>query len=526
MKKGLVIGLVVLLAAGGIAFAAMRIWAGAVSDEAVDLVPADASLYFNAFLNPSRTQKRALRDLLEKFDKAPTPDEATDALADVINQALADTGLTFQDDIDPWLGRQVAVFATDVSDDTPTAAALVATENVDGTKKMIDKLDESEGENPEHKTYEGVDYDLYPEDANNDRVASGFVKNFWVIGSESGFEAVVDASTGDSLGESDRYDDATGVVSDDHLALFYVDPQQILEQASASGEVSPEEIDALEAFPGINLSEPTAGILYARADGLVLEVASRNTDTNSALIENLDESGLLPELPAESWLAIGTSEVGQVASELLQVVDEQQPGTLENIDAQLTAQTGLSLQDDILEWMGDAGLFVEGTGLVTLDGGIVIESKDPQQSEATIETLGRLAQDQGAPVSPVDIGGLSGFAISNPPELPQPINIVAGGDRVVIAYGDNATEQAIDASETLAGSEAFERAADALGDDFNPSFYLEVPAVVTLIEGFLPVDDPTYQEDVKPWIDPLTHIVAGSKLQGDTLVQRVVIGAE
>src|SRR5688572_6037446 len=101
MKKGLLIGLVVLLAGGGLAFAAMRFWTGPVSDEAIDLVPEDAAIYFNAFLNPSRDQKRALRDLLEKFEKAPTPDEATDELADLINQGLEDVGLTFQEDIDP-----------------------------------------------------------------------------------------------------------------------------------------------------------------------------------------------------------------------------------------------------------------------------------------------------------------------------------------------------------------------------------------------------------------------------------------
>jgi hypothetical protein len=126
----------------------------------------------------------------------------------------------------------------------------------------------------------------------------------------------------------------------------------------------------------------------------------------------------------------------------------------------------------------------------------------------------------------VEIEGLSGFAITNTPELPQPVNIVAGGDRVVIGYGDEATAEAIRADNPLAESEPFQAAGEALGGDFNTSFYLEMPAVVTLLEGFIPVDDPTYREDVKPWIDPLTHIVAGSKLDGETLVQKVVIGAE
>jgi hypothetical protein len=526
MKRGLLVGLVLLVAAGGIAFAAMRFWAGPVSDEAITLVPEDASIYFNAFLNPSRNQKRALRDLLEKFEKAPTPDEATDELAELINKGLADVGLTFQEDIDPWLGRQVAVFATDFDAESPTAAALVATEDVDATQRMIDKLDESANEDPETKTYQGVEYDFYPTDPSGDPFASGFVSDFWVVGSETGFKAVVDASEGDSLADNEDFLSATDVLSDDHLALFYVDPGRLLDAAESSGEVTPDEITAIESIPGVKLSEPAAGIFYARADGLALEIASGTSGGDSPLIENLGESGLLPQLPGEAWLAIGSSEVGEVALELLQVVEEQDPGAVDMLNSQLASETGLTLEEDILGWMGDAGLFVEGTGLFALEGAIVIESTDPDTSEATIQTLGELATEQGVPVAPVEIEGLSGFSISNAPELPQPINVVAGGDRVIIGYGEGATAEAIRAEQTLGESGAFQAAGEALGDDFNPSFYLQVPAVVSLIEGFVPADDPTYQEDVKPWVDPLTHIVAGSKLEGDTLVQKLVIGAE
>jgi hypothetical protein len=526
MKRGLLIGVAVLVAAGGLAFAAMRIWAGAVSDEAVELVPEDAAIYFNAFLNPSRNQKRAIRDLLKKFEKAPTPDEATAEFAELINRGLEDVGLTFQEDIDPWLGRQVSFFATDFTEGSPTAAALIATEDIEATQRMISKLDESSDMEPEEKTYEGVTYDFYAGDSGGDPFASGFVEDFWVVGSESGFQEVVDASEGDSLADSERFEEASDALSDDHLALFYLDPQKVLDAAAAAGDVTPDEIEALESIPGVKLSEPTVGIVYARADGVVVEVASRTTGEGSPLIENIGESGLLPELPGNAWLALGTSEVGDVALEFLNVVEDQNPGTVDAFDSQLASGTGLSLEEDILSWMGDAGLFVEGTGIIALQGAIVIESTEPQRSEATIETLGDLAATQGAPVAPVEIEGLGGFAITNAPELPQPVNIVAGGDRVVIGYGDEATSEAIRADNPLAESEAFQAAGEALGDDFNTSFYLEMPAVVTLLEGFIPVDDPTYREDVKPWIDPLTHIVAGSKLDGETLVQKVVIGAE
>jgi hypothetical protein len=35
-----------------------------------------------------------------------------------------------------------------------------------------------------------------------------------------------------------------------------------------------------------------------------------------------------------------------------------------------------------------------------------------------------------------------------------------------------------------------------------------------------------YEEDVKPWFDVLTHVVTAAKMDGDTLVQKFLIGVE
>jgi hypothetical protein len=53
-----------------------------------------------------------------------------------------------------------------------------------------------------------------------------------------------------------------------------------------------------------------------------------------------------------------------------------------------------------------------------------------------------------------------------------------------------------------------------------------VDAVVSLAESLGAGSDETYQNDVKPWLDPLSHVVFGTKLDGEVSVQKFVIGAQ
>jgi Protein of unknown function (DUF3352) len=525
MRKVVVIGIVGLLAVGGIAYAAMSFWAGAVDDDAVDLVPADAAVYMNVFLNPSRSQKRAIRDLLAKFEEAPTPDEATDELAKVIDRGLKEFGLTFTEDIDPWLGRQIAFFASDFEEGAPTAAALIETEDEEATRDVVDKLDDDAGVDPKPKTYDGVEYSFYPESPQGDPFASGFVEDFWVVGSEDGFKAVVDASQGDSLADDDRFVERTDLLADDHLALFYLDAEQLLNAAASAGELTDEDRAALEALPGVDEQGAVAASLHATADGAVVEVAS-GAPEDPSLVAPFDDPGLMSELPGESWLAFGLSGVGEFFLGVLDSLPQGSAGEadVDFMEERFASETGLDLRDDILSWMEDAGIFVEGRTVFEIQGGLVIESGDPEKSSEAIEVLGEYAAGQGAPVTPAEVAGLEGFSVQDD-GMPQPVYVV-GGDRVVVAYGRAATERAISRTETLESSEAFQRARDALGEEFTPYFFLDMATVIDLVEVLGASEDATYRDDVKPWVDPLSHIVYGTKLDEDIFLGKLVIGVE
>ena len=113
--------------------------------------------------------------------------------------------------------------------------------------------------------------------------------------------------------------------------------------------------------------------------------------------------------------------------------------------------------------------------------------------------------------------------------MPQPINLVVGNKRVVIAYGNRATASALSTSSPLSSDAGFKLAVDSLGDGFVPGGYLDIQAIITLIESSFAFESTgfeQYNSNVKLNLEPLTHVIFGSKREGDRAVQRIVVGIE
>jgi hypothetical protein len=515
---GGIVGLVVL---GGIAFAAVSALFSTAEDDAVKVAPADAVLYGNVFLEPSNGQKIAIRELLEKFPDAGTSAEAKELIERLLDEAFSESGITYTDDVEPWLGKQIAFFFTSFGPDEPSGAALIHTEDQDATEDTIDKLREVDEEmgTIEERSYEGVDYDLGP-----DETAIGYVESFLVVGSESGFKAAVDGAKGESLADSERFQGATTGLTEDRLAILYLDGKGLFE----SSGVPP----ALLSGPLLGAAqEPFAGILFARNDGVVFESSSTVPGGAAGLFAPLlggaDDAGLLPDLPGDSWGALGAPNFGQSVQVALDALGASGlPGlTPDVLSQQLEQEFGINIERDFLSWMGDIGVFVEGTEPNSVGGGLVVESTDEDASDAAVDKIAQLLRQNGAPVQPSEFPDFGGFTIRDP-EAPEAIHVIAA-DRVIAAFGKQAALDALGTDPSLGGSEGYERALDALGEGFIPSIYFDIQKIIDLIEvgtgaGF----DPIYQEEVKPNLDPLTHVVFGSKVDGNTVIQRVVIGVQ
>lgn len=516
------------LVVGGGAFALTRFMAPA-EDSAIEFVPRDAIGYFNVFIRPSNTQKQALDDLLRKFPGIDSTDEAIEKITDLLDDALSEGGMDYQEDVEPWLGDQIAAFITAGGDlENPDFAFLIESKSDAAAQDFVEKLAEEDGVVLEEKAYEGQTYQM-EEDGDEDFAVS-ILDGYVVAGTEGSVKDVIDTRAGgETLESQQRFTDATEPLADDWIGLFYVDTAEFFGQFAKEEGFGPQEMAAIEAI-GFDDQQPQAGILYVTSDSVAFESTGGFSPGSQVgdLTEAVAGAGIVPELPGETWAAFGVPKFGDFFNGLFDMFSEVPGGVdREQVDAMFYGQTGLRLQEDVLSWMEDFGVFVQGTSIRDIAGGLVIESNDPDKTSRLLEKLDEVVTQQGIRTQPEEFAGHEGFSVQIP-GVPAPVYAL-GGERLVIAYGEEAAAAAAGEGATLAESDAFAAAQDAVGEDFNISFYVDVDAAQEFgeaVAGFAGAPMDVYEEDVKPYVDVLTHVVAAAKSEGETIVQKLVVGVE
>ena len=463
-----------------------------------ELAPAGAVMYAEATLKPEGDQKKALDAILAKF---PGGGEAGDKLKELIEKGLRDSDapITFKDDIEPWLGDSAAFFVSgmDGSGDFKSAAGLIATEDEDQAQAALEKSAEGE---ITRKTYKDVEYLMdEAEDTNAGMVHKGFV----VLGTEAGVKAVIDASEGGSkLSDDEGYKNAIDGAAEDRLGLFYMDTPKLLEALEQTGGM------ALPDSFKKSFQEPLVATADVDEDGVVFEatVSEELAKTFGFLGQASD---LMNELPADSWLAIAQTDSGSLVDYYVDLFGAVAGGR-DTVERQFRAATGLDLQKDLIDWMGDFGVFVRGSTVQELDGALVIETKDEAASGRLLAALERIARSQseaGIEIRPLSApGGGDGFSASGA-GVPKPVHAFQRDGRVVFAYGDAAAQDAIEADETLGDSADFSQARDSLGE-YDVSVYVLMQPIFDLVDSTEAASDADWQE-AKPYLEPLSALVAG-----------------
>jgi hypothetical protein len=499
------------LAAVGALAAAVTVAGCGETKSAASLVPANAAVYAEVDIDPQGDQEQNIDAIARKFPDVGDPERR---IAQLFDEAAKgeQSKLRWNQDVKPWLGESASLYVSAPrGGGEPVAAGLIAAKD---EGKAQDTLEQSAKENKDAKrSFEGTDY--WFDDAEDS--AYGLLDGQVVVGNEAGFKAVVTASKEENLEGADRFSGAWDKLPDDRIAAFYVDNRRVFDAAAAGNpQANTEQLKKLAA------QGPAATTLWARAerDGLLAESEA----PARGLFQFLGRgTPVLETLPQDSWFALGLPKLGETASQLIDSFAGT--GGRQVVAQQVRQATGLDLDRDLISWMGDLGAYVRGTRQADLGGGAVIISSDPAASERALTGLARAARRQGE--GQVEIsesrptGADVGYEITAP-NLPEPIIAAQAGDRVVFAYGEEAAEQGLAGRPALSDNPDFGRAKAALGGEFKPSTFISVGPILDLASALGAGTNPNYAEAEK-FLRPFSYLVAGTRQEGDTVIQRLKI---
>lgn len=420
----------------------------------------------------------------------------------------------FEKEVAPWLGEKAAFSWEKGEDDEP----LMAIESTDtaATQEFIDHQASESDEPYDEGSYEGVDFKVGGKDDN----AVGVIGEFLVVAEdEQAFKAAVDASSGESLGDEDRFKSAMDGAREGSLADVYLDVGGLLKESG--DEIDPQARQLLDSA-GIDPSEATAvASIVPGSDQVEVDLSS---ELGGEEAPSGDASGLLGEMPARSFAAFAVSGFGNQLNEAIDSLDKSgvpgqiPPGQLKNG----LKQAGIDLEK-IASSLGDAAVFAEGRGRSSLGGALVLTTKEAAQAKETVSNIGTLLRATQTPGVTAINGRASGFSIRSKELGPQPLVVVAAGDRIAIGYGTKATLKGIATSGgKLADTAAYKEAADALGG-IPISAFVDGPGALALARALVPKSDSGFREAV-PYLRRISSVALGSGSEGDLATAKLIVG--
>ena len=475
--------LLVLLVVGGGALAA-KAWLSGTSQTAAEWIPASVDLYIGADL--VRLQSEDLQTLLEAFGQ---PDGQS--LIDDLDRQLRDQfGMTFENDIKPWLGRTIAFagrFDPLFASDSLPGEILLALEvrDNDGADAFLDAT--------------AVDASLSEEPTGRGRLWSSGTDGLWLwhgdgvilIGDLAMIEEAMAMDPSASLAAAADFQTMTSKLRRSRAVTLYVDGSSLL-SGSGYAPTGASTYDVGTAVAAIDFSsdgfvldaiapQPQyAGGIYDLGDGTDPFLASLDdqtvgfvrfgsaSDIYDALVAGLDGTGLLTD-------GDGTVSLEQ------QLEDELGFDVVGDLVRKLDRPTGVAVrlhQDDTF-------------GVVAAFG-----TTKPDEVKPAVDRLTSLIEDETG----VTIGDLDGTG---------PADAVVGVTGQWLAIGsDRADVQMLTGTATspLTGTPRYVQTVANLPEGEHVVAYVDIRSLLYRFGGEMNIPDGLYA---------LTALAVGESTEGE-----------
>jgi hypothetical protein len=522
---------------------------GGTNADPASLAPASAPLYASLAVKPPGGAKGAASTAAKTLTHLAEP------YGSVAQALLSSEGgnVEFKRDIEPWVGDEAGVFVTSLdTDKLPQSASSAQALLEGGLSSAVSSLGAGEfgsqgaqgaivldtsdlggarsflatrarQQQAHAASYRGVSYQV-----SSSGSAEAIVKDFAVIGSESGLKSVIDTSLGGAAITS-----ASGYAKPpaEAIASAYVQPEALTKAVHGSGSATSQGVSLLgQLFAGAQ----SASLSVTPTDNSISLQGEVHSASGSNPLFGQEGAKALGELPGGAWLAAGVGNSGAdlpralallhgVASLGTSTVFSSLGGpSIEKLFTVLDSPKA-KLQQDFGSWAGSAGMFVSGTGLFNLESALVIASNDPPASRAAVGKLASLMQSAGASVSSASIPGTDAAVSVKLEGFPAVIFIADGQGKFVLGLGQASVQGALSPSSTLATSPSYATATSTLGNGIEPSLIVEFPTLLGFLEG-VGLNQSPGVSNLVPYLKSLGTLTAGAVSQSGVERFRLVLG--
>lgn len=497
------------------------------------LMPADTGFY--ASMTVDLQDVVGFKHLVDIFGDIPEVEDLLDEIQDGMDDEF---GITWEDDVEPWLGSEIGVGIADLESamesGEPVLIAAASTRNRKESDRFIEKVIGYFGDDDyydvQDEEYQGVEYWIAQPDSDWDMpVILGTVGKFVVLTSdENAMEDVIDAQNRkiDTLDQADQFKDLSSALPSGAVLYAYVNLKDIM------GPMVDEMRSEAEYELGIALPDYMLDVLEALEtagysvsldkEGIQLDVAVTfdPDDMPQDVLEGMSSkptaNRILKRIPADSLgFFSGQNLAGgwqTIYDALLDLEDAEQQ--IEDFSDEI----GIDITRDLFDWLsGEFAVAVIGArGIEDIPvGGIaVMEVDDESEASDTLESFFDALEEYGdVELDQQDYDGVDMQLVIDP-----------YSEDVIVGYGfkdknlligifeDSLEEVAARDLEPLSDDPTFRAVQSHLPRGNSGYYYINLENVLDLVTDAM--DDwsrEDYEDYVAPWVEPIKAVgFAGS----------------
>lgn len=497
-----------------------------------EYVPAEAEAYAEALLDPSDDLSATFDAALEGFGSDPDVDipEARDGALEGFAEDLGLEGLSYEDDLEPWLGArgagfvltelsEVPVTGGEVDSEAADTAGIVAVDDPEEARETLERLIGPAAEDEGRATFtsEGGSKVVLVED----RV---------LIGDAAAVDAALEAAaSGSSLATEGWFEDGLASVGDgDSLGFLLADGPAFTELSlRAEGPRFAERfaeplVEGLEAF---DVEQPYTIEFTAPGEGLAVDVGyGVAEDVDLAAAERQ-----LGDLPANSWLVLNDPLVPSVLIESFEIgleigLQGRGPGARDD----LVAELGYDPLAALAELSGTGTLFAAGE-FPAITAGALLDVEPGARTAFPVDAArfgGAAFLGNSFAPEPLRFGGP--FAFTTPLSDAFMLDLAATEYRgrlgLIVGAAPEDLPEVFEPPETLAEGPELASARKRLGDEWTLLGFADLERAVTaaaLLDPTLATLDAGDDEFLAA-----ADVLLGARLEGTRIIQRYQLATE